>query len=236
MWFAKKQVMELPTAAAALPGRDSRPFALSGRHVVLGTPIEGPYPAGSALVLFGMGCFWGAERRFWEQPGVITTAVGYAGGQTPHPTYGEVCTGRTGHNEVVLVVYDPRKVGFAGLLKVFFESHDPTQGMRQGNDVGTQYRSAIYTTTDAQLALAGKTAAAYGEALAAAGGGPLTTEIRAAPPFYFAEDEHQQYLAKNPWGYCGLKGTGVTCPVPTAAATDTASPSPSTGTAPMTTA
>jgi peptide-methionine (S)-S-oxide reductase len=222
MWFAKKKVMELPTAAAALPGRDSRPFELSGRHVVLGTPIEGPYPEGAERVLFGMGCFWGAERLFWERKGVFTTAVGYAAGQTPNPTYGEVCTGQTGHNEVVLVVYDPATMSFAALLKLFFESHDPTQGMRQGNDFGTQYRSGIYTTSDAQLAAAKAAADAYGKALAAAGRGALTTEIMPAPAFYFAEEDHQQYLAKNPWGYCGLAGTGVTCPLPAEKATMTA--------------
>jgi peptide-methionine (S)-S-oxide reductase len=222
MWFAKKKSLELPTAADALPGRDTRPFRIAERHVVLDTPLEGPYPEGAERVLFGMGCFWGAERRFWEQKGVITTAAGYAGGTTPNPTYGEVCTGMTGHNEVVLVVYDPAKVGFAQLLKVFFESHDPTQGMRQGNDVGTQYRSGIYTTTPEQLALAKATAEAYGAALAKTGGGPITTEIMAAPAFYFAEDDHQQYLAKNPWGYCGLRGTGIACAVPATAATTTA--------------
>lgn len=214
MWFAKKKLMELPTAATALAGRAARPFKIADRHVVLGTPLEGPYPEGSERVLFGMGCFWGAERRFWQQQGVVTTAAGYAGGHTPNPTYGEVCTGQTGHNEVVLVVYDPAVIGFDRLLQLFFESHDPTEGMRQGNDVGTQYRSGIYTTTAAQLALAKATAAAYGEALARIGGAPVTTEILPAPTFYFAEDEHQQYLAKNPWGYCGLRGTGVACAVP----------------------
>ena len=221
MWFKKKS-MELPTAQTALPGRGERPFGVAERHVVLGNPLDGPCPAGLEEVYFGMGCFWGAERRFWEQQGVWTTAVGYAGGQTPNPTYGEVCTGRTGHNEVVRVVYEPARIGFAELLKIFFESHDPTQGMRQGNDVGTQYRSGIYTTTAAQLALAEATAAAYSAALAAIGSGPITTEILPAGPFYFAEDDHQQYLAKNPWGYCGLRGTGITCPLPTSADADTA--------------
>ena len=217
MWFKKKS-MELPTADTALPGRAERPFAIADKHVVLGQPLDAPCPEGMAEVHFGMGCFWGAERRFWERPGVWTTAVGYAGGVTPHPTYGEVCTGRTGHNEVVRVVYDPALISFAQLLKIFFESHDPTQGMRQGNDVGTQYRSGIYTTTEAQLAQAKATAEAYGKALAATGGGPITTEIVPAGPFYYAEDDHQQYLAKNPWGYCGLRGTGVACAVPEPAA------------------
>jgi peptide-methionine (S)-S-oxide reductase len=220
MWFKKKS-MELPTAETALPGREARPFEVADRHVVLGNPLDGPGPAGHEEVYFGMGCFWGAERRFWEQPGVWTTAAGYAGGQTPNPTYGEVCTGRTGHNEVVRVVYDPARIGFADLLKIFFESHDPTQGMRQGNDVGTQYRSGIYTTTAAQLAAAKAIAEAYGVALAAKGSGPITTEILPAPAFYFAEDDHQQYLAKNPWGYCGLAGTGVACPLPTKLETTT---------------
>ena len=222
MWFAKKKTMELQSAATALPGRDTRPFAIGGRHSVLGTPLEGPYPEGTERVLFGMGCFWGAERLFWEQKGVFTTAVGYAAGQTPNPTYGEVCTGRTGHNEVVLVVHDPAEVSFASLLKLFFESHDPTQGMRQGNDLGTQYRSGIYTTTEGQLAAAKAAAAAYGKALEAAGRGALTTEIMPAPAFYFAEEDHQQYLAKNPWGYCGLAGTGVACPTPAEKGTMTA--------------
>ena len=221
MWFKKKS-MDLPTADTALPGRAERPFSIAAKHVVLGQPLDAPCPDGMAEAYFGMGCFWGAERRFWEQKGVWTTAAGYAAGVTPHPTYAEVCTGRTGHNEVVRVVYDPTVIGFAELLKIFFESHDPTQGMRQGNDVGTQYRSGIYTTSEAQLALAKATAEAYGKALAAVGSGPITTEILAAGPFYYAEDEHQQYLAKNPWGYCGLRGTGVTCAVPEAAAQPTA--------------
>ncbi len=216
MWFKKKS-MELPSTETALPGRDTRPFAIAERHLVLGQPLDAPCPEGMAEVYFGMGCFWGAERRFWKQKGVWTTAVGYAGGVTPNPTYDEVCTGRTGHNEVVRVVYDPAVVSFAELLKVFFESHDPTQGMRQGNDVGTQYRSGIYTATSAQLTLATATARAYGEALVAIGSGPITTEILPAGPFYYAEDDHQQYLAKNPWGYCGLQGTGVDCPVPESA-------------------
>ena len=212
MWFKKKS-MELPTAKSALPGRDTRPFEIAERHVVLNNPVEAPCPEGMEKVYFGMGCFWGAERRFWKLDGVWTTAVGYAGGVTPHPTYGEVCTGQTGHNEVVRVVYDPAVIGFAELLRVFFESHDPTQGMRQGNDVGTQYRSGIYTTTEAQQAAAKATVEAYDEALRARGKGPITTEILPAPAFYYAEDDHQQYLAKNPWGYCGLQGTGVACPV-----------------------
>jgi len=214
MWFTKTKSMDLPTPETALPGRDERPFRLSGKHAVLGTPIEGPYPESCERLIIGMGCFWGAERLFWQEKGVFTTAVGYAGGITPNPTYEEVCTGRTGHNEVVLVVFDPAEVDLDRLLKLFFESHDPTQGMRQGNDVGTQYRSGLYATTDAQLQRAQGAAEAYGRALAQAGRPALTTEVLPAPVFYFAEEDHQQYLAKNPWGYCGLQGTGVTCPTP----------------------
>jgi len=183
------------------------------RHYVLDTPLRGPFPAGTEQAIFGLGCFWGAERVFWEMPGVYTTAVGYAGGLTPNPTYEEVCSARTGHNEVVLVVYRPSEVSYDELLAAFWEAHDPTQGMRQGNDVGTQYRSGIYTTTDEQAAAAAASAARYQEALTAAGRGEITTEILPAPDFYYAEDYHQQYLAKNPNGYCGLGGTGVTCPI-----------------------
>ncbi len=183
------------------------------RHFVLGTPLLPPFPAGFAQAVFGMGCFWGAERKFWQVPGVYTTAVGYAGGHTPNPTYREVCSGQTGHAEVVLVVFDPARTSYEALLQVFWENHDPTQGMRQGNDVGTQYRSALYWFTEAQRSLAEVSQAAYGRALAAARFGAVTTEIREAPAFYYAEDYHQQYLAKNPGGYCGLGGTGVSCPV-----------------------
>jgi len=183
------------------------------RHVVNGNPLLGPFPAGLEVAEFAMGCFWGAERRFWQQPGVFSTAVGYVAGLTPNPTYREVCTGMTGHTEAVLVVFDPSVVSFEALLKVFWESHDPTQGMRQGNDVGTQYRSGIYTRSDAQKAQAEASRAAFQKALDAAGFGPITTEILEAGPFYYAEEYHQQYLAKNPGGYCGLGGTGVSCPV-----------------------
>jgi peptide-methionine (S)-S-oxide reductase len=184
------------------------------RHFVSGRPLVGPYPAGLEEAVFGLGCFWGAERAFWQAPGVWVTAVGYAGGTTPNPTYEEVCSGRTGHTEAVLVVYDPKITSYGALLKLFWETHDPTQGMRQGNDVGTQYRSAIYTFSPQQAALAETSRGAYQRQLEAAGRGEITTEIGAAPPFYFAEDYHQQYLAKNPYGYCGLGGTGITCPTP----------------------
>ena len=184
------------------------------RHFVSGRPLVGPYPAGLEEAVFGLGCFWGAERAFWQAPGVWVTAVGYAGGTTPNPTYEEVCSGRTGHTEAVLVVYDPKITSYDALLKLFWETHDPTQGMRQGNDVGTQYRSAIYTFSPQQAALTETSRGAYQRQLEAAGLGEITTEIRAAPPFYFAEDYHQQYLAKNPYGYCGLGGTGITCPTP----------------------
>jgi peptide-methionine (S)-S-oxide reductase len=206
---------QLVTADEALPGRDVRPFALAGTHTVLGTPIEGPVPAGFEEVVFGLGCFWGAERIFWELPGVWTTAVGYAGGHTPNPTYEEVCSGRTGHTEVVRVVYDPARVNYAELVKAFWEGHDPTQGMRQGNDIGTQYRSAVYWTTTEQRDAAEASSDAYAERLAAAGYGPITTEIAPLGAFWLAEDYHQQYLsdAKNPNGYCGLGGTGVACQV-----------------------
>ena len=184
------------------------------RHFVSGRPLVGPYPEGLEEAVFGLGCFWGAERAFWQAPGVWVTAVGYAGGTTPNPTYEEVCSGRTGHTEAVLVVYDPKITSYDALLKLFWETHDPTQGMRQGNDVGTQYRSAIYTFSPQQAALAETSRGAYQRQLEAAGLGEITTEIREAPAFYFAEDYHQQYLAKNPYGYCGLGGTAVSCPLP----------------------
>jgi peptide-methionine (S)-S-oxide reductase len=202
----------LPTPEQALPGRP-RPIPTSAAHHVSGRSIHPPYPAGLEEAVFGLGCFWGAERKFWQTDGVWVTAAGYAGGVTSNPTYEEVCTGRTGHTEVVRVIYDPKRVSYDDLLKIFFESHDPTQGMRQGGDIGTQYRSAIYTTSPGQQASAEKARAAYAERLRAAGYGPVTTEIRDAPTFYYAEDYHQQYLAKNPHGYCGLGGTGVSCPV-----------------------
>ena len=203
---------QLPTKEAALPGRPHRmPVPVS--HFVNGARLEGPFPEGYQRALFGMGCFWGAERKFWELPGVYTTAVGYAAGYTPNPTYREVCTGMTGHNEVVLVVSDPKRVSYETLLKTFWENHDPTQGMRQGNDVGTQYRSGIYYFDEAQRAAAERSRDMFQERLAKSGHGRITTEILAAPEFYYAEDYHQQYLAKNPGGYCGLGGTGVTCPL-----------------------
>lgn len=200
----------LPTPEEALPGR-SQPVPVPDKHHVNGHRLAPPYPPGLEVIDLGLGCFWGAERKFWQVPGVWVTAVGYQGGHTPNPTYEEVCSGRTGHTEAVRVVYDPAMVTVEDLLRVFWESHDPTQGMRQGNDVGTQYRSAVYTHGPAQTAAAEATLAAYQERLAQAGYGPITTEIREAPPFYFAEGYHQQYLAKNPNGYCGLGGTGVTC-------------------------
>jgi peptide-methionine (S)-S-oxide reductase len=199
--------------ADALPGRAVRTFAVPATHHVLGNTIEGPYPDGLEVATFGLGCFWGAERIFWQLPGVFTTAAGYAGGYTPHPTYEEVCSARTGHTEVVRVVFDPAVVTYRDLLKVFWESHDPTQGMRQGNDSGTQYRSAIYTSGSAQRAAAEETKAAFEPVLRKAGYGIVTTEIAPAGDFYFAEGYHQQYLAKNPNGYCGIGGTGVSCPV-----------------------
>jgi peptide-methionine (S)-S-oxide reductase len=197
-----------------LPGRPTRPFSVPAKHFVLGTPLEPPFPEGLELAVFGMGCFWGAERKFWEaQPGVYTTAVGYAGGYTPNPTYEEVCSGRTGHTEVVLVVFDPNQTSYDDILRVFWENHDPTQGMRQGNDVGTQYRSAIYTYGDAQTQAAQASREVFEDRLKDAGYGEITTEIEPAPEFFYAEDYHQQYLAKNPHGYCGLGGTGVSCPI-----------------------
>ena len=208
---------QMPAPGDALPGRD-RPIPTATKHFVSKKPLHGPYPEGLETAMFGMGCFWGAERLFWQTDGVWVTAVGYAGGITPNPTYQETCTGLTGHAEVVLVVYDPSIVTFSDLLAIFWENHDPTQGMRQGNDVGTTYRSAIYTSTKAQYEAALAARDAYQAALAAAGRGRITTEIAAAPVFYFAEAEHQQYLAKNPYGYCGLQGTGVSCPLPAAQA------------------
>ena len=209
MFFSGKKTA-MPTEAEALPGRETA-MPVTGKHLVLGTPTRAPFPEGMQQVLFGMGCFWGAERKFWEQPGVFTTAVGYAAGYTPNPTYEEVCTGLTGHNEVVLVVHDPQMVSFEQLLQCFWESHDPTQGMRQGNDRGTQYRSGIYCDTAEQKHLAEESRASYQQRLHAAGFGPITTEIIEKPPFYYAEEYHQQYLAKNPNGYCGLGGTGISC-------------------------
>ncbi len=214
--FRKKT--ELPTAAEALPGR-STAIPTAATHFVNRQALKGPYPDGTETVLFGLGCFWGAERKFWQLgDGVHVTAVGYAAGHTPNPTYEEVCSGMTGHNEVVLVAYDPKKISFEKLLKTFWESHDPTQGMRQGNDSGTQYRSGIYTTTPAQKAAALASRDVYAKALAAKNYNPITTEIIDAPTFYFAEDYHQQYLAKNPNGYCGLGGTGVACQIGTGVA------------------
>ncbi len=200
----------LPTANEALKGRDE-PMPVTGPHAVLGRPIQGPFPAGLEQAMFGLGCFWGAERKFWELPGVYTTAVGYAGGATRNPTYEEVCSGRTGHAEVVLVVFDPVGISYPDLLRTFWESHDPTQGMRQGNDLGTQYRSAIFVYSAGQRREAERTQAQYGAELARHGFAPITTEVSDAPPFYYAEGYHQQYLAKNPGGYCGLGGTGITC-------------------------
>jgi peptide-methionine (S)-S-oxide reductase len=212
MWLKAGRSQELPSAEEALPGR-TREMPVPETHFVNGHPLKPPFPEGLETAIFGMGCFWGAERVFWQLPGVYTTAVGYAGGFTPNPTYEEVCSGRTGHAEVVLVVFDPKVVSYDALLKAFWENHDPTQGMRQGNDAGTQYRSTAYTTSEAERAAADASRAAFQEALRRAGHGEITTEIREAPEFYYAEDYHQQYLAKNPNGYCGLGGTGVSCPV-----------------------
>ncbi|MDD1522005.1 MULTISPECIES: peptide-methionine (S)-S-oxide reductase MsrA [Bradyrhizobium] len=212
MLFVRKTTA-LPSAADALPGR-AQAIPTATTHFVNGAKLKPPYPAGLEQALFGLGCFWGAERKFWQlREGIYVTAVGYAGGHTPNPTYEEVCSGRTAHTEVVLVVFDPNKISYETLLKTFWESHNPTQGMRQGNDVGTQYRSAIYTTSDAQKQAAEQSKALYQKALAAKGLGAITTEIAPAGAFYFAEDYHQQYLAKNPAGYCGLGGTGVSCPI-----------------------
>jgi peptide-methionine (S)-S-oxide reductase len=206
--------LDLVSPAEALPGRDV-PMPVAARHTVLGTPLTGPWPEGLEVAVFGMGCFWGAEKMFWKLPGVYSTSVGYAGGTTPNPTYEETCTGMTGHTEVVQVVYDPAKIAYEDLLKVFWENHDPTQGMRQGNDVGTQYRSAIYTTSDAQLKAAEESRDAFAPVVHRAGRGEITTEIGALDRFYYAEDYHQQYLSsdKNPYGYCNHGPNGMTCPV-----------------------
>jgi peptide-methionine (S)-S-oxide reductase len=210
--FFSRAKLTLPTPEEALPGRDT-PMPVPPVHEVLGTPLVGPFPEGAEVAVVALGCFWGAERAFWTMDGVITTAVGYTAGHTPNPTYEEVCSGRTGHTEAVLVVFDPRRVSYEALLRRFWESHDPTQGMRQGNDVGTQYRSGIYWTDEAQREVAERSRAAYQQVLHAAGYGDITTEIAEAGPFYYAEDYHQQYLHKVPNGYCGLGGTGVACPV-----------------------
>jgi len=213
MLFRKK--LEMPTPATALKGRPT-PIPTATTHFVNGNPLKGPYPEGTGLAMFGMGCFWGAERKFWElDSGIFVTAVGYAAGITPNPTYEEVCSGMTGHNEVVLVAFDPKAISYETLLKTFWESHDPTQGMRQGNDIGTQYRSGIYVYSPEQRRAAEASRDTYNAALKAKGYGPITTEILEAPEFYFAEDYHQQYLAKVPHGYCGLGGTGVACQIGT---------------------
>ncbi|MEB3164317.1 MAG: peptide-methionine (S)-S-oxide reductase MsrA [Prochlorothrix sp.] len=210
--FGLGKKLELPTAAEALPGRET-PMPVPKAHFVNGNPLQPPFPAGMEQAMFGLGCFWGAERKFWQLPGVYTTAVGYAAGVTPNPLYKEVCSGLTGHNEVVFVVFDPQQVSYATLLKTFWESHNPTQGMRQGNDVGTQYRSGIYCYSEQQRQQAEASLQSYQTVLTAAKHGTITTEILDAPTFYYAEDYHQQYLAKNPSGYCGLGGTGVACPI-----------------------
>jgi len=214
MWSLRRDKLMIPTAEQCLPGRAIK-VPVPKEHYVNGHSLEGPYPEGLELAQFGLGCFWGAERIFWQAPGVWTTAVGYSGGHTPNPTYEEVCSGRTGHTEAVLVVYDPKVTSYEALLKLFWESHDPSQGMRQGNDVGTQYRSAIYTYTPEQRRAAEASRDRFQKELNAAGYGEITTEIKDAPPFFFAEDYHQQYLAKNPFGYCGLGGTGISCPTGT---------------------
>jgi peptide-methionine (S)-S-oxide reductase len=218
MLFTRKSP-DLPSPETALPGRDT-PILVPERHEVLGTPLTPPFPEGFERIVVGMGCFWGAERMFWRADGVYTTAAGYAGGLTPNPTYEEVCSGRTGHAEVVLAVFDPAKTSYEEMLKIFWEGHDPTQGMRQGNDVGTQYRSTIYWEADAQRAAAEVSRDMFQAELRKAGYGEITTEIAEAGPFYYAEDYHQQYLAKNPSGYCGLGGTGVSCPVGVGATTN----------------
>jgi peptide-methionine (S)-S-oxide reductase len=211
MFGSKKTVMVDP--ADALRGRTDQTMPVPAAHYVNGNPLQGPWPEGFQTAVFGLGCFWGAERKFWQTPGVYSTAVGYAGGYTPNPTYEETCTALTGHTEVVLVVFDPAQVSYESLLRVFWENHDPTQGMRQGNDIGTQYRSAVYTTTDEQLDAALASKAVFQERLSAAGYGAITTEIAPVGAYYYAEPYHQQYLAKNPNGYCGIGGTGVTCPI-----------------------
>jgi peptide-methionine (S)-S-oxide reductase len=216
--FGLRNKTSMVDASSALPGRQEE-IPVADRHAVLGTPLRSPFPEGYEQVIVGMGCFWGAERVFWQAPGVYTTAVGYAGGFTRNPTYEEVCSGRTGHAEVVLVVFDPAKASFEDMLRLFWENHDPTQGMRQGNDAGTQYRSAILWTTESEHQAAQVSRDAYAERLRTAGYPEITTEIAQAGPFYYAEDYHQQYLHKNPWGYCGLGGTGVSCPVGLGAAT-----------------
>jgi len=213
MWQILRKKIEMPTADRALPGRAAPAFGVPAEHFVNANRIQPPFPAGLDKAMFGMGCFWGAERKFWEVPGVYATAVGYAAGLTPNPTYEEVCSGQTGHNEVVMVWFDPAKTSYEALLRVFWENHDPTQGMRQGNDVGTQYRSGIYTFSADQKSGAEASRALFQRELAKSGLGSITTEILDAPAFYYAEDYHQQYLAKNPAGYCGLGGTGVRCPI-----------------------
>jgi peptide-methionine (S)-S-oxide reductase len=220
MFGLKRKKTEMPAPGEALPGRTDREMRVPAAHTVLNTPLKGPWPAGIETAIFGLGCFWGAERKFWQQPGVYSTAVGYSAGYTPNPTYEEVCTGGTGHNEVVLVAFDPAKISYAQLLKVFFENHDPTQGMRQGGDVGTQYRSGIYTLNETQKAEAEAARPTYDAALRAKGFGAVTTEILPAGAFYYAEDYHQQYLDKNPGGYCGLGGTGVACQIGTGVAAE----------------
>jgi peptide-methionine (S)-S-oxide reductase len=212
MWSMARKSLELPKPGEALPGRAGA-MPVPAKHYINGHPLKPPFPAGLETAIFGLGCFWGAEKAFWNLPGVYSTAVGYAGGQTPNPTYEEVCSGRTGHTEAVLVVFDPKKISYEQLLKTFWEGHNPTQGMRQGNDIGTQYRSAIYWTNPAQKKPAEDSRDAYAKMLAKAGLGAVTTEIREAPAFYYAEDYHQQYLGKNPAGYCGLGGTGISCPI-----------------------
>lgn len=219
MFSFMRKPLAMPSPGDALPGRDT-PLSTAETHFINGNPLKGPYPEGHEKIIVGMGCFWGAEKAFWDLPGVHVTAVGYAAGITPNPTYEEVCSGLTGHNEVVLVVYDPKTVPLERLLKTFWEGHDPTQGMRQGNDIGTQYRSGIYVFDADQRAAAQASKQAYARALAGVNRGPVTTEILDAPEFYFAEDYHQQYLAKNPGGYCGLGGTGVACPVGTGIAAE----------------
>ena len=220
MTMLNPEKTRMPAPEDVLPGRSEPAFEVPDAHAVLGTSLEPPFPAGIEVAYFALGCFWGAERLFWQLDGVYTTAVGYMNGSTADPTYEEVCTGRTGHAEVVLVAFDPKRISYADLLKVFFEEHDPTQGMRQGNDVGTQYRSGVYYVNDAQKATAEMARDAYDASLRAAGHEPITTEVEPAGPFYYAEDYHQQYLHKVPWGYCGVGGTGVSCPVGVAKTSD----------------